>query len=113
MILSIIASIILIGCKKSAGKFGYFLLLPLFFYGALITSVRSNWIGILICFVLWATVVQFKGNRNRIIIIVIMASVFYVVQIIDAYTQTGLNPAKIFSLSTGGIDNQYVNLLVN
>lgn len=113
MILSIIASIILIGWKKSAGKYGCFLLLPLFFYGALITSVRSNWIGILICFVLWATVVQFKGNRNRIIVISLLACVFAVVQMIDAYTQTGLNPAKIFSLSTGGIDNRYVNLLVN
>jgi hypothetical protein len=113
MQIATIGVVVLINWNKSSKfKYWYYFLLPLFFYGTLITSVRSNWIGLMVTFLLWSTVVHFKGTRNRIIIIILIGTLFALMQVFESYMQTGIGPAKLFSLSTGKTNNQFLNMLV-
>lgn len=113
MQLATIGIIIMISWNKTAKlKYWYFILLPLLFYATLITSVRSNWVGMIVTFILWSTIIHFKGTRNRVIIIVLVGILFAIMQVLESYIQTGLMPGKLLTLGTGKSNNQFLNALV-
>ena len=97
MLLSIIGLLIIISGKKSKLNLGFLLLLPLYFYGALITSVRSNWIGILLALVLWMILLQIRGTRNRIILILFLGILFIFSQLLDFASQYDVGITALFN----------------
>lgn len=94
------------------GKVFLFPFLLLFFYGALITSVRSNWIGILVSLFLWIFVIQFKTTRARVGILASLLAVFALTQVMELHSQSGLGLQSIFKFLGGGLTPQYADLLV-
>ncbi|KMQ52005.1 Membrane protein of EXOQ family, involved in exopolysaccharide production [Chitinispirillum alkaliphilum] len=81
--LGIIAVLILYSWSNSAkGKF-FLLFIPLFFYGILITSVRSNWAGMVISLLVWFTILAVKGNKRRLAVLVVMILAYFGAQFIQ------------------------------
>jgi len=99
--------------RENISRIFYMLLLPVFFYGALITSVRSNWIGILVSVVLWIFVIQFKSTRSRVIMFSVLITLFGVSQFFEIHNQSGLDVGSVFTVLGGGLTPQYADLLVN
>lgn len=112
MQLATIGVIILLGSYKNGPKQFLMLLLPVFFYAALITSVRSNWVGILLSLLLWIFLLQLKSTRGRITMLVAIASLFIITQIIELYTNTEFNLSTPFSSLSTGLNPQYLDRLV-
>ena len=112
MLLSIIGLLIIISGKKSKLNLGFLLLLPLYFYGALITSVRSNWIGILLALVLWMILLQIRGTRNRIILILFLGILFIFSQLLDFASQYDVGITALFSTLGKGLNQERLTLLV-
>jgi hypothetical protein len=99
------------GRKKSR-----FLLVPavlLLFYGILITSVRSNWIGALAVFFFWFVFLRMKKASHRILIIAVTAAVFFSYQLMDEMLSSGLGIKNMTNLISGNVSKQgYLELLV-
>lgn len=112
MQLATIGVIILISFNKNGPKHFITLLLPFFFYAALITSVRSNWIGILLSLLLWIFLLQLNSTRRRIIMLVAITSLFIITQVIELYTNIGFNLNTPFSSLGTGLNPQYLDRLV-
>lgn len=113
MQLSIIGIIIISLWSRSVFfKYLVYLLFPLFFYGALITSVRSNWIGIILSFFLLVTVMKVKSNRNRLLSLLSMGLVFIVFSYLDAYINEGFSITSLFSVLGNSLNFQYMDLLI-
>jgi len=114
MQMSLISIIVLSSwSRENISRIFYMLLLPVFFYGALITSVRSNWIGIFVSLLLWIFVIQFKSTRSRIIMFSMLITLFGVSQIFEIQNQSGLGIGSVFTVLGGGLTPQYADLLVN
>jgi hypothetical protein len=112
MQLSIIAVLILSSWKMKFKTNILFLLVPVFFFAALITSVRSNWIGILLSILLWLLILQIKGTRQRVIILIFIGVLFIFSQIFDVSNQYSAGINTVFSTIGGGFDQQHLNMLV-
>ena len=112
MLLSIIGTLIVYSWSSSRWKSALLLFIPFFFYGALITSVRSNWIGILLALVLWVVLLQIRGKRNRILMITGLFLLFIFGQLFDLSSQYNAGMNTLFSSLGGGFDERHMQLLV-
>jgi hypothetical protein len=112
MLLSIIGTLIVTSWSSSKWKFGFLALIPLYFYGALVTSVRSNWIGILLALVLWIVLLQVKGGRNRLMMITGLFLVFILSQLLDLSSHYNAGMNTMVSSIGGGLNQQQMQLLV-
>ncbi len=112
MLLSIIGIFIIICRKKSNFRFLLLMLLPLFFYAALITSVRSNWIGVILAPLLWLFMMQIRGNRNRILMVVVLFLLFAFIQFTEYFFQYKVGINFFLSALGKGFSNERLSLLV-
>jgi len=86
-------------------------LLALFFYGALITSVRSNWIGIALSLLIWYTVLIMRKSSQRIAAIATLCLLFCLLQLFgDLKGNMGVD--TLFQKLAGGFNQQNMDLLV-
>jgi hypothetical protein len=113
LVISIIGVLMFLYWGRFKGKIFIMLLVPLFFYGILITSVRSNWIGALSVFFIWFVVLQIRNNTHRIIIIAIAFLCFFMYQFFDDSLKADLKPEALLTVLNGKLGNQeYVDLMV-
>jgi len=78
MTLAIIAVLLTIEGHTNKTRAILLALVPLFFYGCLITSVRSSWGGVLATLVLWFTLFRVKGTRKRLAVLIGVVLVYVV-----------------------------------
>ncbi|MBD3347502.1 MAG: hypothetical protein GF401_20795 [Chitinivibrionales bacterium] len=89
-----------------------FALVPLFFFSVLITSVRSSWIGMVASLMLWFLVVNVKGRKKRIAIILIMGLGYVFFELISEMFNAG-GIGNLIKFATGGLGgDKYISLLV-
>jgi hypothetical protein len=113
LILGIIGVLMFLYWARFKGKFFLILLIPLFFYGILITSVRSNWIGALSVFFIWFVVLQIRNNAHRIVIVALAFLCFFMYQFVDDGLKADIKPESLLNVLTGKLGNQeYVDLMV-
>lgn len=112
MQLSIIGVVVIYNTIASARKYMLLPLIILYFYGALITSVRSNWIGIVLSLVIWGVVLQLRDNRKRIGIIITLFMFFFIAQLFGFGGLQGEGIDTIFSVLGGGVNQHYMDLLI-
>jgi hypothetical protein len=112
MQLAVIGIIVVTGWGAVAGRMSW-LLLPLFWTGALITSVRSNWIGMALSLFLWLFIVRVKGLRQRFIFMGILIAAFLLFDVFEAVVQTGLGVGSFVATASGNQQaNQTLTMLV-
>lgn len=113
LIISTIGVLMFLYWGRFKGKILIALLIPLFFYGILVTSVRSNWIGALSVFIIWFIVLQLKNNTHRIAIIAFAFLCFIMYQLVDDSLKADIKPEALLSVLTGKLGNQeYIDLMV-
>jgi len=113
MQLASVGILMVIEWSRVKGKYILAALLPLFFYGALITSVRSNWAGILALYVFWYTLVHVKGGKKRIAVLCGMLAAYFAYDFFNESLGGGLGVDKLLSLITkAGPDREYMDMLV-
>ena len=113
MQISLIAIIVLYAWGKSAGKHLLLLLIPVLFYGSLITSVRSNWVGIMLSVLLWMTIIRVKGPWKRFGILAAFLTIYGLYTFFDASSQTGVESTRLLNATaTGKFSDSYIDLLV-
>ena len=108
MQLAIIGCLAMYSMRSSVRKIFFLIPIPVFFYAALITSVRSNWIGIILSFIVWISLIQIRKNHHRLIAIVSLFIVFIGIQSIEP--AAGTHPAT--SMFIGTSNQQYMDLLI-
>ena len=86
--IGVIGIIAFSGWAKVAGKMTW-ILLPLFGVGVLITSVRSNWVGMALSIFVWLFIVRAKGMRMRLIVLGVMALLFLAFDVFQSMVHTG------------------------
>lgn len=88
--------------------------LPLLFYGILITSVRSSWIGAVISFVLWLTVVRVRRTGARIALVAALVVGYGAYESLSG-SRGSTAGVRSFARGMGGMlgDEKYVELLVD
>ncbi|MCU0608711.1 MAG: hypothetical protein MUF22_02955 [Chitinispirillaceae bacterium] len=100
MQVSLIAIIAFSAWSKISGKVTW-LLMPIFWTGAVITSVRSNWIGMALTLFVWLFIVKIRGMKNRVVILVIMVALFITFDVLQNVVQTGLGVGRLVSVGGG------------
>ncbi len=111
MQVAIIGVLVLTGMKRFSNWL--LLLLPIFFYAVLITSVRSSWIGVIATFFLWYFVFSIKGNKRRIGALAGFAFAYIVSEMWADAFGAGFGFASFFDLIAHAMPNQhYLDLLV-
>lgn len=109
---AIIGVLILSDKDKKIFRKGLLFLLPFYFYAALITSVRSNWVGILLSLILWLLILQIKSNTKRIALIITLGLLFITSQLLDFSIKYDVAINSLTSSITGTFNQQQLNLLV-
>ncbi|MDO5576272.1 MAG: hypothetical protein Q4F84_04270, partial [Fibrobacter sp.] len=113
MQLAIIGVMVLAPLGKSAfSKYFPYLLLPAFFYGSLVTSVRSNWIGVIISIFLFITIVNVTSIKKRILTLVSLGMAFLIFNILGACINESFSFTDAFSVIGNKLDMQYVDMLI-
>lgn len=113
LVISIIGVLMVYYWSRFKGKIFILLLIPLFFYGILITSVRSNWIGALSVFFVWFVVIQMTNKTSRIIIIALAFLCFFGYQFVDDSLKADIKPEALLNVLNGKMGNQdYIDLMV-
>jgi O-antigen ligase len=113
LVLSIIGVVLFLSWGKFKGNIFLTLLIPLFFYGILITSVRSNWIGALSIFFIWFIVLQMRKPGQRIAIIAAVFIGFVAYQLVDDTVKAHVSPEGVINALNGKLGKQeYVDLMV-
>jgi len=88
--------------------------LPLLLYAALITSVRSSWVGIIATFVLWLLFFRLKKNSQRITVFTVLVLSYLVYQYMtDVPAAIAAAGAPKAALSNPTQTQQYFELLVS
>lgn len=89
-------------------------LIPFFIYAALITSVRSNWLGLILIFLLWFFLINIKGNAYRVVVLSILLLLFIGYQFIQESLNMNINILSLFSNFSSLLSNQqYFDMLVS
>ncbi len=113
LIIAIIAALFLASIGKARSRIVLVPVIPLLFYGILITSVRSNWIGGLAVFFFWFVFLNVKKASNRILVIVVVILVFLSFQVLEESVSSGLGLRAVAAATdTKSAAHEYVNLLV-
>lgn len=109
----IIGIVILWLWDKTLPRVVLLLLGGLLFYGILITSVRSSWIGAFATLIFLFTFANVRGNRRRIGVIVGLLLAYIAYELITGTLgiQAGLDSA-VTNISTGLARQQYLDLLI-
>ncbi|MCX7725539.1 MAG: hypothetical protein N2053_01690 [Chitinispirillaceae bacterium] len=113
MIISTIGVFIISNLNKSSNiRLILLILLPIFAYATLITSVRSNWIGLLLVYPLWFLFFKIREPKKRILIIAFSSLFFIFFQYLDFSIQYDVGIKKFTSLLKSMIDQNYISLLI-
>jgi hypothetical protein len=113
LLIGIVGVLILLSIGKMKSRIILVVLLPLFFYGILITSVRSNWIGAVAVFFFWFVVLQIKNNGRRIVVIVGAVLLFLSYQFVDDAIKSDIGLEGVNDLVGGKLGKQeYLDLMV-
>lgn len=110
--LSILGVLILSGCSNI--KYRIFLLfIPVLFYAALITSVRSSWIGIIASFLFWFLLLRIQGNKKRITLLISIALLFMTYEFAIDTLGSGIRIGSFFEIAIKSLPSQeYLDLFV-
>ncbi|MBN1130603.1 MAG: hypothetical protein JXA71_16565 [Chitinispirillaceae bacterium] len=112
VLLSVVSVIFFAGYARIAGKM-LMLLIPLFWAGVLITSVRSCWIGMALTFFVWLLIVRIKGMKQRLMVFSIATLCFILFDVLQAVVQTGIGFGSFVSSISGNQQTgETINLLV-
>ena len=95
--------------NKASGRI-WLILLPFFFWGSLITSVRSNWIGMVLSFFLWFVYLRLTRTSHRVILITLSILGYIVVSFL--FDKGAPAPQSLSALSQMQDKSSYVNLLI-
>lgn len=93
-------------------KYFLYLLLPVFFYGSLLTSVRSNWIGIILSVILFITVVNVTSIKKRILTLVTLGLAFFVINTFSAFVNENFSFTDVLSVIGNKLNIQYADMLI-
>ncbi len=87
--------------------------IPLLIYAVLVTSVRSSWLGVIFTFLIWGIFFRIKGNKRRLLALVIVLLGYIVYQYTMETFDAGFNLESGITLLTNSFSNQQqFNLLV-
>jgi hypothetical protein len=110
--IAVISLIAITGFGRISGRFTL-LLIPLFIIGVLITSVRSNWVGMAFSFFVWLFIVRVKGNRQRIIVLTVISVACVLFDVGQNLIHTGMSFGSFIATSSGNSStSQNIALLV-
>jgi hypothetical protein len=113
MLLAIAAVLMAIDWSRQKTRIIYALFIPLFFYCALITSVRSNWLGIALLLLLWYSLFRVKGKSKRIGALLAIFVVYFSYQMLNDMFGGAFGIDKFFGLATRvSPDQAFVESLV-
>jgi hypothetical protein len=113
LLLGMIGIMMLVSWSSFRGKRFLLFLIPIYFYGILITSVRSNWIGAIISVGSWFIVFKIKSNGRRIALLAGAVLLVFLYQFIDDSIRADIGIKGINTLLTGKLGNQeYIDLMV-
>ncbi len=113
LIIGIIAMLMLSMVGKARTKMILFPALPVLFYGILISSVRSNWIGAVAVFFFWFVFLRLTRTWHRVLVIALVAAAFFSYQfVVDAITGTLVRDQVAATKQAAENGNGYVDLLV-
>jgi putative inorganic carbon (hco3(-)) transporter len=113
LLLGIIAILILYSWSSFKGKQALMIFIPLYFYGILITSVRSNWIGAGAVLIGWFVVFKMKNNAQRIAVIACAGLFFFLYQFVDDSMKSNIGLEGINNVMGGKLGKQeYIDLMV-
>ncbi len=113
LLLGIIGVLMFHSWTTVKGKQLFALLVPLFFYCILITSVRSNWIGAGAVFICWFIIFKMKNNIHRIVVIALAALFVFGYQFVDDSIKADIGLAGINKIMGGKLGRQeYIDLMV-
>lgn len=111
--LSIIGILMCLAWIKNKLYFVLLFLIPIFLYAALITSVRSSWIGIIVTFFVWFIFFRIKSNSRRFFTLAGILIVYIVCQFTIETFESGLNLRSAFLMITKPLSGQqHFELLV-
>jgi putative inorganic carbon (hco3(-)) transporter len=111
--LSIVGVLMLMAWGNNKGKPALALLIPLFVYGILVTSVRSNWIGAVAALFFWFVVLPIKKKGHRAGIIIAAVALFMASQFIDDSLKSNLSFEGTDSFLAGKLGKKdYIDLMV-
>jgi hypothetical protein len=89
------------------------LFIPLFFYGILVTSVRSNWIGAAAAIICWFVIFELKKNSHRIAVIIVSVLLAFLYHFADDEISSHFGLEKNRALPTETLGKQeYIDLMV-
>jgi hypothetical protein len=100
MQIAVIGLIAYSGWSRGAGK-AIWVLMPLLWIGVLITSVRSNWVGMALSIFVWLFVVRAKTMKMRFIILGAFSMVFLISDVFQAMINTGLGIGSLVATASG------------
>jgi hypothetical protein len=113
LMLAMIAVFMMVSWGRAKSRLLLAAAVPVLFYGILITSVRSNWIGALAVFFFWFVFLRIRKAGNRILVIVAVAAVFFSYQYIDDVVSSGFGFTRAGGVTETTAPGQgYVDLLV-
>lgn len=113
MQIAIFGLLVLVQVSRNRLKYLFLILLPLFCYAILITSVRSNWAGMLLSLFIWFTFLNVRGARKRIAFISFICLAFSVMSIWEEAFQSGMNPIRFAETIIGNPgEDSFVNTLI-
>ena len=102
--LAMISALLIAGWRQRRINIFLFLLVPMFFYSALTTSVRSSWIGIVVTLFMWWVLFRIKGNTGRGLVLggVVVASVVF-----QLAMEEKADPVALLTAVTQALPGQY------
>ena len=113
LLLSIIGVLVLHGGRAFKGGRLLLALIPPLFYGILITSVRSNWVGAAAALLCWFVVFQMKNNGQRIAVISAAVFFFFLFQFVGDNRNPAPGIAEVSSVTAGKKEHhEYIDLMV-
>lgn len=111
--LSLIGVLIVTGIYPNKKVRWTWMLIPLFFGAALITSVRSSWAGILVSFALIPLLYKMKGNQKRISAAVSLAVGYALYGFLSSTVFAGFGLSEFFTLFSRILPNeQFIDVLI-
>jgi hypothetical protein len=113
MVLSVIGLLMFWSWKKGALRIAILLLVPVFFYAVLITSVRSDWIGFIAVLLFWFTFSKVKGMKQRVWTLVAIGVCYVLISFAADTLGSGMGVDQLSDLSNTRSDHQrYMQALV-
>ncbi len=111
--LAIIAVLILYAWSSSVQSKLLFSLIPFFFYGILITSVRSNWAGMIVSVLVWLSVLVVRGTKQRVAVFSLLLMGYFGIQFLEGASEDwGLYQGLAGGQNVESVQGDFVSALV-